>query len=68
LIHATAYWLMHSLRDLAPKTSFWRYAQFDIIRLALIYGAACPNRSFLASRQTRRPAPTPPRRTAPNSR
>jgi hypothetical protein len=36
LIHTTAYWLMHSLRDLAPKTSIWRNAQFDIIRLALI--------------------------------
>jgi hypothetical protein len=28
---------------------------------------ACPNQSFLASPQTRGPAPTPPRRTAPNS-
>jgi hypothetical protein len=36
LIHVTAYWLMHSLRDLAPKTLFWRNTQFDIIRLALI--------------------------------
>ena len=31
-----AYWLLHSLRGLAPKTSFWREAQFDTIRLALI--------------------------------
>jgi len=36
LIHTAAYWLMHSLRGLAPKTSFWRDAQFDTIRLALI--------------------------------
>ncbi len=32
----TAYWLLHTLRSLAPKTSFWRNAQFDTIRLALI--------------------------------
>ena len=31
---------MHSLRGLAPKTSFWRDAQFDTIRLALIKIAA----------------------------
>ncbi|MDA9975595.1 transposase [Alphaproteobacteria bacterium] len=36
LIHTATYCLMHSLRDLASKTSFWRNAQFDIIRLALI--------------------------------
>jgi Transposase DDE domain group 1 len=36
LIHTAAYWLLHSLRGLAPKTSFWREAQFDTIRLALI--------------------------------
>ncbi len=36
LIHTAAYWLMHGLRGLAPKTSFWRDAQFDTIRLALI--------------------------------
>src|SRR6266849_8753777 len=29
LIHTTAYWLMLSLRGLAPRTSFWRDAQFD---------------------------------------
>lgn len=40
LIHTAAYWLMHSLRGLAPKTSFWRDAQFDTIRLALIKIAA----------------------------
>lgn len=36
LIHTAAYWLMHGVRGLAPKTSFWRDAQFDTIRLALI--------------------------------
>ena len=36
LIHTAAYWLMLSLRGLAPKTSFWRDAQFDTIRLCLI--------------------------------
>lgn len=40
LIHTAAYWLMHTLRGLAPKTSFWREAQFDTIRLALIKVAA----------------------------
>lgn len=40
LIHTAAYWLIHTLRGLAPKTSFWRDAQFDTIRLALIKIAA----------------------------
>jgi DDE family transposase len=40
LVHTAAYWLLHTLRDLAPKTSFWRNAQFDTIRLALIKVAA----------------------------
>jgi hypothetical protein len=40
LIHTAAYWLLHTLRVLAPKTSFWRAAQFDTIRLALIKVAA----------------------------
>jgi hypothetical protein len=40
LIHTAAYWLLHTLRSLAPKTSFWRDAQFDTIRLALIKVAA----------------------------
>ena len=35
-----AYWLLHTLRGLAPKASFWRDAQFDTIRLALIKVAA----------------------------
>jgi len=40
LIHTAAYWLLHTLRGLAPKTSFWRDAQFDTIRLTLIKVAA----------------------------
>jgi hypothetical protein len=36
LIHTAAYWLMHTLRGLAPKASFWRDAQFDTVRLGLI--------------------------------
>jgi hypothetical protein len=40
LIHTAAYWLMLTLRGLAPRTSFWRDAQFDTIRLGLIKVAA----------------------------
>ena len=40
LVHTAAYWLMLSLRGLAPKTSFWRTAQFDTLRLGLIKIAA----------------------------
>jgi hypothetical protein len=36
ILHTAAYWLLHTLRGLAPKTSFWRDAQFDTLRLALI--------------------------------
>ncbi|HET6522322.1 MAG TPA: IS1380 family transposase [Geminicoccaceae bacterium] len=36
MLHTAAYWLLHTLRGLAPKTSFWRAAQFDTLRLALI--------------------------------
>ena len=36
LIHTAAYWLLLALRGLAPRTSFWRDAQFDTIRLCLI--------------------------------
>src|ERR687889_1803524 len=36
LIHTAAFWLLLSLRGLAPRTSFWREAQFDTIRLCLI--------------------------------
>src|SRR5271155_3365237 len=40
LVHTAAYWLMHSLRGLAPKLSFWRNAQFDTIRISLLKVAA----------------------------
>jgi hypothetical protein len=40
LVHTAAYWLLHTLKGLAPKTSFWRDAQFDTIRLAFIKIAA----------------------------
>ncbi|MFO1040051.1 MAG: IS1380 family transposase [Geminicoccaceae bacterium] len=40
LVHTAAYWLLHTLRGLAPARSFWRDAQFDTIRLALIKVAA----------------------------
>jgi len=40
LIHTAAYWLLDTLRGLAPKASFWRDAQFDTIRIALIKVAA----------------------------
>jgi hypothetical protein len=40
LLHTAAYWLMLTLRGLAPRTSFWRDAQFDTIRLCLIKVAA----------------------------
>jgi hypothetical protein len=36
LIHTAAYRLLLSLHTLAPRTSFWREAQFDTIRLCLI--------------------------------
>jgi hypothetical protein len=36
VLHTAAYWLLHTLRGLAPKRSFWRAAQLDTIRLALI--------------------------------
>jgi hypothetical protein len=34
------YWLMHTLRGLAPKRSYWRDAQFDKLRLGLLKVAA----------------------------
>ena len=36
VLHTAAYWLLHTLRGLAPKRSFWREAQFDTVRFALI--------------------------------
>ena len=40
LIHTAAYWLLHRLRELAPKTSSWSDAQFDTLRLTFIKVAA----------------------------
>jgi hypothetical protein len=40
VLHTAAYWLLHALRGLAPKASFWREAQLDTIRLMLIKVAA----------------------------
>jgi hypothetical protein len=40
IIHTAAYWLLHTLRGLAPKASPWRTAQFDTLRLAFIKIAA----------------------------
>src|ERR1700693_3427563 len=40
LMHTAAYWMMHTLRGLAPKASFWRDAQFDTPRLRPITAAA----------------------------
>jgi hypothetical protein len=36
VLHTAAYWLLHTLRTLAPRRSFWHAAQFDMLRLALI--------------------------------
>jgi hypothetical protein len=36
VLHTAAYWLLHTLRGLTPKRSFWRQAQFDTLRLMLI--------------------------------
>jgi hypothetical protein len=36
VLHTAAYWLLHTLRGLAPRRSFWREAQFDTVRFALI--------------------------------
>ena len=40
ILHAAAYWLLHGLRDAAPRRSVWRTAQLDTIRLRLIKIAA----------------------------
>src|SRR6476469_6459716 len=40
VLHTAAYWLLHTLRGLAPRQSFWRDAQLDTIRLMLIKVAA----------------------------
>jgi Transposase DDE domain group 1 len=36
VLHTAAYWLLHTLRALAPKRSFWRAAQLDTLRFALV--------------------------------
>ena len=36
VLHTAAYWLLHTLRGLAPRRSFWRDAQLDTLRLAFI--------------------------------
>jgi hypothetical protein len=36
VLHTAAYWLLHTPRGLAPKRSFWRAAQLDTLRLALV--------------------------------
>jgi len=36
VLHTAAYWLLHTLRGLAPRRSFWREAQFDTVRFALV--------------------------------
>ena len=40
MVHTAAYWMMLTLRGLAPKLSFWRDAQFDTIRINLLKVAA----------------------------
>lgn len=40
IIHTAAEWLLHTLRGLAPKASFWCEAQFDTLHLSLIRVAA----------------------------
>ena len=40
MLHTAAYWLLWSLRNLMPKRSTWRVAQFDTLRLRLIKIAA----------------------------
>ena len=40
MLHTAAYWLLHTLRGLAPKRSFWRAAQLDTVRLAFVKVAA----------------------------
>jgi hypothetical protein len=40
VLHTAAYWLLHTLRGLAPRRSFWRQAQLDTLRLMLIKVAA----------------------------
>ena len=39
-LHAGAYWMLWTLRSLAPKRSRWRTLQLDTLRLRLIKLAA----------------------------
>jgi len=66
LVHTAAYWLLHTLKGLAPKTSFWRDAQFDTIRLAFIKIAARVTELVTRSRSRCRPA-IPTSRASPAS-
>jgi len=75
-LHAGAYWLLWSLRSLAPKRSRWRTAQFDTLRLRLIKLAArvvehasrivvhlpsaCPDQAMLRLLASRLPRLVPP--------
>ena len=36
MLYTAAYWPLHTLRGLVPRTSFWREAQFDTLRVMLI--------------------------------
>ena len=56
LVHTAAYWLLHTLRGLAPKASFWRDAQFDTIRLASSRSPPASPRWPPGSRSRCRPA------------
>lgn len=40
LLHMAAYWLLHRLRDAAPRRSLWRSASFETLRRALLKIAA----------------------------
>ena len=69
LLHTAAYWLLHTLRGLAPETSFWRDAQFDTIRFALTKVAARvteedPDQSRALGRSLAFPRLCPPKRFA----
>ena len=39
-LHASAYWLLWSMRRVTPKHSVWRVMQFDTLRLRLVKLAA----------------------------
>ena len=60
VLHTAGYWLLHTLRGLAPKRSFWRDAQFDTLRLALIKVAGSPRWRPESRWRCRPPVPTAP--------